>query len=108
MWFIFPQIEGLGQSPTAKYYSLKNVNEAQEYLAHPVLGARLLECCNALLNIIGKSADEIFGYPDNMKLRSCLTLFSFVTPERETFISLLKKYFNGKLDEKTVAILKAH
>ncbi|MDQ6757435.1 MAG: DUF1810 domain-containing protein, partial [Bacteroidota bacterium] len=78
MWFIFPQIEGLGHSLTAKYYSIKNIAEAKEYIAHPVLGKRLLECASILSNINGKSADEIFGYPDNMKLRSCITLFNFV------------------------------
>ena len=74
MWFIFPQIEGLGHSSTAKYYSIKNIEEAKGYLAHAVLGKRLLECSNIILNINGKTANDIFGYPDNMKLKSCVTL----------------------------------
>ena len=106
MWFIFPQIEGLGHSSTAKYYSIKSIEEAKEYLAHPVLGKRLLECSNILLNINDKSADEIFGYPDNMKLRSSMTLFNFVAPEQKVFADVLKKYFDGEPDEKTLSILQ--
>lgn len=106
MWFIFPQIEGLGYSSTAKYYSIKSIEEAKEYVAHPVLGKRLLECSNILLNIKGKSADEIFGYPDNMKLRSSMTLFNFVAPEHKVFADVLEKYFAGEPDEKTLSILQ--
>lgn len=106
MWFIFPQIEGLGYSPTAKFYSIKTIEEAKEYLAHPVLGKRLLECANILLNINSKSADEIFGYPDNLKLKSCLTLFNFVAPEQKVFADVLEKYFAGTKDEKTLSILQ--
>ena len=106
MWFIFPQIEGLGHSTTAKYYSIKSIEEAKEYLAHPILGARLVECSNILLDINGKSADEIFGYPDNMKLRSSMTLFNFVAPEQKVFADVLKKYFDGEPDEKTLSILQ--
>lgn len=106
MWFIFPQIEGLGHSSTAKYYSIKNIEEANEYLAHPVLGKRLLECSNVLLNIDAKTADEIFGFPDNMKLRSCMTLFKYVAPEQRVFADVVKKYFNAQHDEQTVSILQ--
>ena len=106
MWFIFPQIEGLGQSPTAKYYSIKTTEEAKEYLMHPILGARLLECTNAILKIENKTADEIFGSPDNAKLRSSMTLFNFVSPEHEEFSEVLKKYFAGEQDEKTISILQ--
>src|ERR1035437_7969346 len=106
MWFIFPQIEGLGHSPTAKYYSIKTITEAKEYLTHPVLGKRLLECSNIILKIEGKSADDIFGYPDNAKLKSSMTLFNFVSPEHKEFAEVLKKYFSGKQDEQTLSILQ--
>lgn len=106
MWFIFPQIEGLGHSPTAKYYSIKNSAEAKEYLAHPVLGKRLLGCSNIILKIKDKSADEIFGYPDNMKLQSCMTLFNFIAPEQKIFDDVLQKYFAAEKDKKTLDILK--
>src|SRR5438045_4596801 len=82
MWCILPQIEGLGSSSTAKFYSIKSIEEAKEYLAHPVLGKRLLECSETILQIEGKTADEIFGYPDDMKLRSSMTLFNFITPKQ--------------------------
>jgi uncharacterized protein (DUF1810 family) len=106
MWFIFPQIDGLGHSSTAKYYSIKSIEEAKDYLAHPVLGARLLECSNTILKIEGKSVDYIFGSPDNMKLKSCMTLFNFVSPENKVFEDVLKKYFSFKQDEQTLSILK--
>jgi uncharacterized protein (DUF1810 family) len=106
MWFIFPQIEGLGHSPTAKYYSIKTIDEAKEYLIHPVLGKRLLECSNIIAGIENKTADEIFGYPDTMKLRSCMTLYNFIAPEQKVFADVLKKYFNGEEDEQTLSILK--
>ena len=106
MWFIFPQINGLGYSSTAKYYSIKTIEEAKEYIAHPVLGMRLLECTNLLLNIDGKTADEIFGDPDNLKLRSCMTLFNFIAPEHKVFENVLEKYFAGEQDERTLSILK--
>jgi uncharacterized protein (DUF1810 family) len=76
MWFIFPQINGLGYSETAKYYAIKNSEEAKQYLNHPILGKRLLECSNQLLIIENKTALDIFGEPDNVKLNSCMTLFA--------------------------------
>lgn len=106
MWFIFPQIDGLGHSSTAKYYSVKTIKEAKEYIKHPVLGKRLLECANILLNIKDRSANEIFGYPDDLKLRSCMTLFNFATPEHNVFAEVLKKYFDGKKDQMTLSILQ--
>ena len=106
MWFIFPQIEGLGHSSTAKYYSIKSIIEAKEYVAHPVLGKRLLKCIDIILNINSKTADEIFGYPDNLKLRSSMTLFNFAAPEHKVFGDLLKKYFAGEEDQKTLGIIK--
>ena len=106
MWFIFPQMDGLGHSATAKYYSIKTIDEAKEYLMHPILGKRLLECANIMVEIENKTADEIFGYPDIMKLRSSMTLFIFIAPEHKVFAAVLKKYFNGKEDEQTISILK--
>ncbi len=106
MWFIFPQIEGLGNSSTAKYYSIKTIEESMEYLMHPILGKRLLECTNIISEIENKTADEIFGYPDTLKLRSCMTLFNFIAPEQKVFADVLKKYFNGKEDEQTLSILQ--
>lgn len=107
MWFIFPQIDGLGFSSTSKYYSIKTVAEAKEYLKHPVLGTRLLECSTILLKIEGKSAESIFGYPDYMKLQSSMTLFSFISPESTVFFNVLSKYFNNEKDQKTIKILKS-
>lgn len=106
IWFIFPQIEGLGHSSTAKYYSIKTIEEAKKYITHPILGKRLLECSNIILNINGKSADDIFGYPDNLKLRSSMTLFNFVAPEHKVFAGVLQKYFAGEPDEQTISILQ--
>src|ERR1035437_1144284 len=106
MWFIFPQIEGLGYSSTAKYYSIKTIEEAKEYVAHPILGKRLLECSKIILEIENKTADDIFGYPDIIKLKSSMTLFNFVTPEHKVFAEVLKKYFSGKQDEQTLSILQ--
>ena len=106
MWFVFPQIEGLGLSSTAKYYSIKSIEEAKEYVAHPILRTRLLECTNIILNVHGKSADDIFGYPDYLKLKSSMTLFDYVNPEENVFASVLKKYFINEKDQKTLSILK--
>lgn len=107
MWFIFPQIIGLGFSSTSKYYSIKTIDEAKEYLKHPILGNRLLECANILMKTEGKSAEGIFGYPDNMKLQSSMTLFSFISPEPTVFLQVLNKYFKGEKDQKTMEILKS-
>jgi len=106
MWFIFPQIEGLGQSSTAKYYSIKSINETKEYIDHPILGKRLLECSNIILKIGCGSVEDIFGYPDYLKLKSCMTLFDFVFPEYKDFAAVLKKYFGGEQDEQTISILQ--
>jgi uncharacterized protein (DUF1810 family) len=106
MWFIFPQIEGLGQSSTAKYYSIKSIDETKQYLAHPILGKRLLECSSILLNINGKTVEEILGYPDNLKLKSSMTLFNLIAPEHKGFAEVLKKYFSGEEDQRTISILQ--
>ena len=105
MWFIFPQIEGLGQSPTSKYYAIKDEEEARHYLNHPVLGARLVECAKTVLAVEGKSASEIFGFPDDMKLKSCMTLFACVADTEPVFARMLEKYFDGKQDQKTLDLL---
>ena len=83
------------------------MEEAKEYIQHPVLGKRLLECSNILLDINGRSADEIFGYPDNLKLKSCMTLFKHAAPEHKVFENVLQKYFSGEEDERTISILKS-
>ena len=105
MWYIFPQLDGLAQSTTSKYYAIKSPDEAIAYLNHPVLGARLLECVNTVLNIEGKSVSEIFGYPDDLKLKSSMTLFSEVATD-SVFVSVLDKYFRGERDSKTLGLLK--
>lgn len=108
MWFIFPQIKGLGYSETAKYYAIKNKEEASQYLNHPVLGKRLLACTNAVLAIENKSALAIFGEPDNLKLNSCMTLFAQLTNASPVFSRVIDKHFNGKPDTKTLALLDNH
>ena len=106
MWYIFPQLDGLGFSPTSKRYSIKSVAEAEAYLSHPVLGPRLKECAEAALGVQGRTAFEIFGSPDDMKLRSCATLFARVSPPGSAFHRLLDKYFHGEPDDKTVRLLQ--
>lgn len=106
MWFIFPQYQGLGRSATSQYYAIRSREEAAAYLEHPVLGPRLRECAQAVLNVQGKSAYEIFGSPDDMKLRSCATLFAAVTSEPSPFHDLLNQYFNGEADQATLDLLR--
>jgi uncharacterized protein (DUF1810 family) len=105
MWYIFPQIDGLAFSSTSKRYSIKSVEEAKAYLDHPILGPRLLECAEAVIHIEGRSATEIFGSPDDLKLRSCATLFACVLPTGSVFDRLLEKYYHGGRDEKTLQLL---
>ena len=104
MWFVFPQLKGLGFSSTAKYYGLSGKEEAKAYMAHPVLGKRLMEITNALLKLESNDAEEVMGYPDNLKLQSCMTLFAMVSDE-SLFGSVLNKFYDGKMDERTVSIL---
>ena len=106
MWFIFPQIDGLGSSSTAKQYAVKSLAEARQYLAHPALGPRLQESAQALLEIDGRSALEILGSPDDLKLKSSMTLFSQVAGPGSVFEQVLVKYFAGQSDAKTLEILK--
>ena len=105
MWYVFPQIEGLGFSPLSKRYSIKSLGEARAYLAHPVLGPRLLECAEAVVSLEGRSATEVFGSPDDMKLRSCATLFACVSPPGSVFDRLLGKYYRRLRDAKTLQLL---
>ena len=105
MWFIFPQIDGLGFSATTKYYSIKNKEEARHYLNHPVLGPRLLQCTELLLAIEGKSVREIFDFPDDKKLNSSMTLFATVSDPDSVFAHVLEKYFGGERDERTTSLL---
>lgn len=102
MWFIFPQIEGLGRSPTARRYAIRSLDEARAYLAHPILGPRLVECTQIVNRIEGKSAREIFGSPDDLKFRSSLTLFARAAPEEPVFEQALAKYFDSEPDPLTV------
>ena len=104
MWYIFPQIQGLGFSPTAQYYAIRDLQEARDYLAHPVLGARLKEISSALLDLNGLSASEIFGYPDDLKLRSSMTLFRMADLNEPVFLEVLEKYYDGKPDARTVEL----
>ncbi|HLN27341.1 MAG TPA: DUF1810 domain-containing protein [Gemmataceae bacterium] len=106
MWYVFPQFEGLGFSSTSRRYAIKSLAEAKAYLNHPVLGPRLLECVEVALGIEGRSAHDIFGSPDDMKLRSCATLFAHVSPAGSVFHRLLDKYFKGKVDDKTLQLLR--
>jgi uncharacterized protein (DUF1810 family) len=105
MWFIFPQFDGLGFSSTTKRYSIKSVAEAKAYLSHLILGPRLVECVEAALSVQGRTALEIFGSPDNMKLRSCATLFASVSQPGSVFDQLLDKYFQSGRDSKTLRLL---
>lgn len=105
MWYIFPQIDGLAFSATSKHYSIKCIEEARAYLDHPVLGPRLLQCAEAVVCVEGRSAADIFGSPDDLKLRSCATLFACVSPPGSVFERLLKKYYRGGRDEKTLRLL---
>jgi uncharacterized protein (DUF1810 family) len=105
MWYIFPQFAGLGASPMSTEYSVKSLDEARAYLAHPVLGPRLLRCSEALLRVEGRSAAEIFGFPDDLKLRSCATLFRCVSPPGSVFDRVIRMYFGGEPDSKTLRLL---
>lgn len=105
MWFIFPQYEGLGFSPISQLYSIKSLAEATAYLAHPVLGLRLIGCSETVLSVEGRSAHEIFGSPDDMKLKSCATLFVHVSPPGSVFHRILDKYYGGAQDARTLELL---
>lgn len=107
MWFVFPQIQGLGSSSTARFYAIADLAEARAYLAHPVLGARLREVVATINALPGGDAYAVFGSPDDLKLRSCLTLFQAVAPEEPAFSQALAKYFGGAPDPRTLERLAA-
>lgn len=108
MWYVFPQLRGLGHSPTAQFYGLASLDEARAYLSHPVLGERLKRCVEAVLAVQGRSLRAIFGSPDDMKFRSSMTLFARAAPDRETlFRQALDRYCEGRADERTLALLAA-
>ena len=102
MWFIFPQIRGLGSSPTAMAFGISSVAEARAYLEHPVLGPRIRECTRMVLEVESRSIDEILGYPDDLKFRSSMTLFASVGVDAEIFQDALQKYFAGQPDPLTL------
>jgi uncharacterized protein (DUF1810 family) len=107
MWYIFPQIDGLALSSTSRRYAIKSLDEARAYLDHPILGPRLRECVEAVVRVEGRSAREIFGSPDDLKLRSCATLFACVSPPGSVFDRLLAKYYQGRRDDKTLRLLES-
>lgn len=107
MWYVFPQLAGLGSSPASWHYGIAGRAEAGAYLAHPVLGPRLAECCEAAVGVGGRSADEVFGEADARKLRSSATLFAAVSPPGSVFARVLDRFFGGEPDPRTVGLLAA-
>ncbi len=105
MWFIFPQIIGLGLSPTSKFYAIKDIKEADLFLHHPILGKRLIEISSVLLELKDLTARDIFGQPDDSKLQSCMTLFTSLEDTNAVFSDVIERYYNGKKDEYTLEIL---
>jgi len=105
MWYIFPQIEGLGHSETSKLYAIKDLKEAEDFLQHPVVGKRLIEISNELLKLDNDDANDIFGSPDDLKLQSSMTLFSSLTNTHPVFQLILEKFFKGVRDEKTLQLI---
>jgi uncharacterized protein (DUF1810 family) len=107
MWFVFPQLRGLGSSSMARHYGISSLEEARAYLAHPVLGPRLRECCALLLAVPGRSAHEILGSPDDLKFRSCLSLFSLAAPDETVFGQALQRFYGGVADPRTLSLCGA-
>jgi uncharacterized protein (DUF1810 family) len=108
MWYVFPQVEGLGRSSTSHHFAIKSKVEALAYVADPVLGPRLRECTEIVNALHGLSAHQIFGSPDDMKFRSSMTLFRTLSPEIAVFKDALEKYFGGELDPRTLEIMRAN
>ncbi|GIF03808.1 DUF1810 domain-containing protein [Actinoplanes siamensis] len=104
MWFVFPQLAGLGSSPTARAYAIRDLDEARAYLAHPVLGPRLVECARTLLGVRGRTASQILGHPDDLKLRSSMTLFAEAADDPAVFRQVLERYYDGP-DARTLELL---
>ena len=102
MWYIFPQIEGLGQSAMAQKYAISSVGEATEYLNHPELGKRLRECTQLVTATKGRSIQDIFGYPDYLKFQSSMTLFAHATKDNQVFLDALRKYYRSEFDQQTI------
>ena len=105
MWYIFPQLDGLGKSTTSRLFAIKSIKEAQCYLNHPILGLRLLECTETVFDIEGHSISEIFKSPDDIKFRSSMTLYDHISKPSNNFSLVLEKYFDGNKDEETLKIL---
>ena len=105
IWFIFPQIKGLGHSPTANYYAITSLAEAETYLSHPILGARLRECTRLVMLVENRSIHDILGYPDDLKFRSCMTLFAQTKSDIQIFQDALAKYFDAQPDPLTLELL---
>ncbi|RYY40582.1 MAG: DUF1810 domain-containing protein [Chitinophagaceae bacterium] len=105
MWYIFPQVKGLGASDMAHHYGIRNIDEAAAYLHHPVLGKRLVEISSALLSLQAMNIEAVLGHTDSLKLRSCMTLFSLVEGADDVFERVLLHYFNGRKDDKTIGLL---
>ncbi|BBY89063.1 DUF1810 domain-containing protein [Mycolicibacterium tokaiense] len=102
MWFVFPQLASLGRSATAQHFGISGLDEARAYLAHPVLGPRLRECARIVAGIEGRSAQQVFGFPDDLKLRSCMTLFALSTEDAADFTAVLDRFYGGEQDPATV------
>jgi uncharacterized protein (DUF1810 family) len=102
MWFIFPQIEGLGHSQLARKFAISSLEEARAYLRHPILGPRLIQCTKLVTDSAGRTIHQIFGYPDDLKFRSSMTLFAHATPDNQVFEEALQKYFGGQYDHLTL------
>ena len=107
MWFVFPQLDGLGRSQTARFFAVKSLAEARAYLAHPVLGKRLRQCTAAVLGVAGRTASEIFGSPDDIKFRASMTLFERAEPHCDLFSDALDRFFEGRRDRLTLDLLAA-
>lgn len=105
IWFIFPQIGGLGSSPTSQFYAIRSLAEAKAFLQHPVLGSRLRECTQLVLDVRDRAIDDILGYPDDLKFRSSMTLFAQADPGDRLFASALERYFSGQPDSQTLSRL---
>lgn len=106
MWYIFPQIDGLGSTDMAKLYSIKSLKEANAYLEHPILGERLIDSCEILLNLDAPSISDVMGFPDDLKLKSSMTLFKYASKPNSIFKKILIRYFNNELDETSIKLIK--
>ena len=107
MWFVFPQVVGLGRTAIAEKYSIKSLEEAKAYIAHPILGARLQETTELVVNIDGRTANQIFGFPDDLKFRSSMTLFKHVAEDNKIFLDAIAKFYDGKEDDLTIKVLES-